>query len=319
MKLNKISFFVVALIFIFGACTEPDNIVPTNTDWNGEEFPVGGGLLEVTTPSINYIVGETEGYKVEFGVQQGRENFTTKVEVYSTFYGTQTDDEGNKISVTSNEILFESFDITETVNHFRKFGFNYDTLVTDLQIDGTDLSSNDGDLSIGDYWEFRFVSTMQDGNQFENYKRVKIAVSTRFAGTYICSDLAYFRLGVQSPSYWLGDELTIESVDAITYKYYWGATIGWDAPLYFQIDPATNVITYPEEWDGVAQTLNGEPLTCLARNAGDLTNVAGLTTTPDLAVKDDVDGKDQLIMVYGYYTGGSGPREFYETLIKKVD
>jgi hypothetical protein len=327
MKLNKFSFLIVIILLLLGACTDPDNLVPTNSDWNGTEFPVGGGLLELSSAKLNYVVGDAKDYTVELSVKQAGSNTTTKVDVYSSFYTYKKDEnhvlvldeDGNKIRLISNEVLLKSITITEKLTHFISFSFNYADLIKDLMVDGEALPASDGGLSIGDYWNLRFVSTVEDGNQYQNYQGASVTVSTRFAGTYICTEMAYYRLGVLKNSYWLGEELSIESVDAITYKYNWGEPIDWEGPLYLQIDPATNAITYPETWDGVAQTLNAQPLTCLARNPNDLTNAATHTTTPDIAIKDDVNGEDKLIMVYGYYTGGSGPREFYETLVKKVN
>lgn len=334
MKFNKISILLIALIFAFGACTEPDNIVPTNSDWDGEGFEVGGGLLDVTTSSINYIVGDGKTYTCEFGVKQGADNKTVKVEVYSSFHaykraGEQDtlvlDESGNPIPLTSNEIVFKTFDITETTNHFLSFDFTYEDLIANLEIDGGALPTSDGELSIGDYWEFRFVSTTSEGNVYENYKRTNIAVSTRFAGTYKSIGGYYFHPSYNPAPYltdlWLGETVIISSVDAITYKFEdWGILSGWEGNvLYFQIDPVTGAITYPEEWNGTAQTLNGLPLLVAERNPNDLTYVIPLAgENIDKAIKDDVDGKDQLNMVHGYM-GGSGPREFHILLEKVVN
>jgi hypothetical protein len=36
-------------------------------------------------------------------------------------------------------------------------------------------------------------------------------------------------------------------------------------------------------------------------------------------INNDVNGKDRLVMSIGYYTSGSGPREFYQVLEKIVE
>lgn len=321
MNLKKIYYIIISLILVLGACTEPDNLAPSNGDWDGTTFPVGGGLLEVTTPSLNYVVGETEGYVAEFKVEQPGENKTVKVEVYSSFHSTKEDptDSTKRIQIVSNEVLLKTITVSDMLTHFETFETSYSELIAGLTIDGAAISANDGNRLIGDYWDLRLVSTTEKGNIFQNYAGVKLTVSTRFAGTYIAAEGMYFRLGVPRPDvYWTGAEIIISSVDATTYKYEkWGEqpSANFSGTFYFQIDPVTNVITYP---DGVS-TLNDNALTCLARNPNDLTYAAAMTTTPDIAIKDDVNGEDKLIMVYGYYTAGSGPREFYEMLVKKVD
>ncbi len=304
--INKIYLLLASVVLFFGACTDPDDLTTATFK--------EGGLLNVTTPALNYVVGDGKAYTVEFQVFQTPSIYTNKIEVYSSFHTMDT--LGNALS--SNEILYLTIDVSETVSHFQSFDVMYADLIAGLQIDGVDLPANDTEMNIGDYWHYRIVSTTSEGNVFENYAGVDIAVSTRFAGTYTCADLSYYRIGVESSPYWLGHDIVIKSVDASTYFYDWGITIGWDGPLYFQIDGSDN-ITYPEEWDGEAQVLNGQPLITCDRNPGDFTQFDAFCPGANVAVRDDVEGKDQLIMTYGYYTGGSGPREFNETLIKQVN
>ena len=320
MKQIKYIFFLIASVtLVFGSCTEPDNYT---------DGAVEGGLLEITTPAINYVVGENRDYTVEFKVFQSANVKTTQVEVYVQFAGKKQnadgtiflDEDESPVTLYSNEKLLTTITVNETTTHYETFTVNLAQLTDGMSVTGNDRYTNlpidDTQYAIGDSWRFRFVSTTTEGKQHENSRGASVDVSTRFAGTYVVKELSYYRLGVQSPSYWLGEEVVIKSIDAITYFYDWGASIGWTGPLYFQIDPGTLEISYPAEWDGVAQVLNGQPLTTPTANPNDLTNVIPLTTTPNLAIKDDVEGKDMLILVYGYYTGGSGPREFYEVLEK---
>jgi hypothetical protein len=144
-----------------------------------------------------------------------------------------------------------------------------------------------------------------------------MSVSTRFAGTYSVIEGFYFRLGVDQGPMWTGENIVIKSVDAITYEWYaWGELSGWGPySFYFQIDPVTNAITYLPD-----QTLNDQPVITPYANPGDLSNVIPLAgANINSAIKDDVEGKDQMNMCYGYYTGGSGPREFYFLLEKIVN
>lgn len=320
-KIKNIFYVAMALMFI-AACTKPDNLT---------ENAVEGGLLEIVTPATNYVVGEDKPYNIQFKVFQSASIKTTQVEVYVKFVTKKRnadgsiykDEDENTMSLSSNEKLLTTIPVNETLTHLESFDVSFSDLVSGLTVENNDyysaLPTNDTEFLIGDSWVLRFVISSSNGTVHENTSKATVDVSTRFAGTYVVKELAYYRIGVHSPSYWLGHEVVIKSVDAITYFYDWGATIGWTGPLYFQIDPATLAITYPAEWDGAAQVLNDQPLTTPTANPNDLTNVIPLTSTPNIAVKNDETGADRLIMVYGYYTGGSGPREFYEVLEKKVD
>lgn len=114
--------------------------------------------------------------------------------------------------------------------------------------------------------------------------------------------------------YW-EPEYVIESVDAITYKMI-GMCAWPDNELYFQID-ASGKISYPLKWGGKDQLLNDAPLITCTDNPTDMTHV--YCGESNKVIKDDVAGKDQLIMSFGYYTAGSGPREFYQVFEKKVE
>jgi hypothetical protein len=57
-------------------------------------------------------------------------------------------------------------------------------------------------------------------------------------------------------------------------------------------------------------------MTCSINNGF---TVLTCNNTTSLAEPDDVNGKDVLNLTVGYLTAGSGPREFFEKLVKKVD
>ena len=116
--------------------------------------------------------------------------------------------------------------------------------------------------------------------------------------------------------YW-DPEYLFESIDAKTYKM--NGMCAWpDNELYFQIEE-DGTITYPEEWNGVPQILNDFPLITCDRNASLMTN--SNCGSSNYVIKDDVNGKDRLIMSFGYNTtsGESGPREFYQVMEKVVE
>ena len=218
-SIKNIYIIFASVILFFGACIEPENIAPAGAE---------GGLLDVITPSLNYVVGENVPYGVEFRVLQG-EITTTKVDIMLSFHNTK--------GLVSNEILFKTINITETVSHIQQFDVTFDELIKDLVINGSGLPTSDADYTIGDYWKLRLLTTTSDGNIHENYNSVQMAVSTRFAGTYLVLEGDYFRLGVDNgPDMWVGEYVSIKSVDATTYEFFeWGALSGWAGnTLYFQ-------------------------------------------------------------------------------------
>ncbi len=298
----------VSFVVVFGLLLSQCNKEPQDNTEGAKE----GGYITVDNANLNYVVGDGSSYSFNMTVHQNADFKVSKIHLYKSavIY-----DKIDSVSVTTNEILEKTIDVSGSDPITLNSGdFAYPDLIAGLTVNGTALPESDGELSIGDKFVFRVVSELSDGSKYQQAYKVNLTVSTRFAGTYVCTDLTYFRIGVQSPSYWLGHELVIKSIDAITYEYDWGSTIGWDGPLYFQVDGDGN-ITYPDEWNGVAQTLNGQPLITCANNLSDLSNVP--CEGSNIVIKDDVNGKDQLIMTYGYYTSGSGPREFHEVLVKK--
>jgi hypothetical protein len=309
MKTLKIISILFLSLITFQACNDDD----LNVDNLDGDF-LEGGLLDIKNTAMNYVVGNTGPYTATVRVFQG-DIKTTSIRIAKTFHS------GNAVSNTVDN--FKTITISDTnQNSSFSFDFTFSGLIEGLSIGGNALPSNDGDYTIGDYWELEYYSTTSDGVEYRNYATTQAAVSTRFAGQYKVLKGEYFRIGADNGggAMWTGDDVSIKSIDAKTYQWAeWGILSGWaDNVLYFQIDPATLKITYPEEWNGVAQLLNGQPLMTLLTNASDLTNVSPKTSTPDIAVLN-ANGADTLDMVYGYYTGGSGPREFYHLLEKIVD
>jgi len=296
---------LIPLFFI--QCESEDDLVT--------EGALEGGLMDMLNSSLNYVVGNTGAYTLSMKVYQG-EVKSTKINLYKSFYSVLDDTVGG--SPWSNEILESTIDISNQKTHtVVSPQYFYADLIDGLTINGDPLPASDGNLSIGDAFYFRAVTTTEDGREVEQGTKVKLTVSKRYAGKYKTVDALYFRIGVLTyeEADW-PSELTIESVDAITYKMveYLGPFEG--NTLYFQID-ANGIITYPAEWAGAAQILNDQPIITCTDNPADMTNVN--CGSSNFVVNDDVNGKDKLYMSIGYYTAGSGPREFYQVLEKIVE
>lgn len=301
MKTIKYIFIAMFSLALATSCTDDDN----------DELTGGateGGLVTLNSAAIGYVVGNDGTYTASGEVYQGLEK-TIAIDVYKSFTDSETGD-------STEELLFESISLSDiqqgSANVF-SLQFKFENLIEGFP----SLPTTDSELKIGDFWTLRFVSTLQGGTQVTNASTVKVSVGTRFAGLYKTLEAEYWRIGSfnATATSW-PDETLIESVDATTYRVveYFGLFSGNE--WYFQIDENDN-ITYPDETpSGDGQLGNGQPfITCAS---GDLTNIPCGSAT-NIVIRDDVNGKDKLVMSYGYFTPDSGPREFYQVLEKIVE
>ncbi len=312
MKNIKILLLLILGLSLTTSCIDDDNDELTGG-------AITGGLLTLNNTAIGYVVGNDATYTATGTVYQGSVQ-TEMIEVYKSFTNSNT---GSR----SNEILLRTINVAETsvgANGTFSIDFTYEDLISGLTIDGSPLPASDSALSIGDFWTLRYESTLSSGNVVSNAGVTKVSVGTRFAGLYQTVEAAYYRIGVLT---YTGADFqnfvpvqVIESVDATTYRVveYFGVFAGntW----YFEIDENDN-ITYPETTpEGDAQTGNGQPFITCQSHPNEMTNVPCGAGT-NMVIRDDVNGKDQLIMSYGYLTGNTSgnAREFYQVLEKIVD
>lgn len=315
-KIIYIFSLAILSLFLVQCDKEYDDLVTENAEV--------GGLINVNVTALNYVVGDGGTYAFELYLNQSPTVQIKKVNIYKSFFSvaipwSDPDDsthvEADSIpAMWSNVVLEEAIDVTDDVSKWiYPTALDFAGLTANLQVDGAELPTSDSELKIGDYFNFVVEAELDNGNTVQQAYKVKMTVSTRFAGTYAFVEGVYYRLGVLSSSgdYWF-DTYQIESIDAKTYRMI-GMCAWMDNELFFQIEE-DGTITYPAEWNGVAQLLNGEALITCMDNATDLTNVN--CGSSNYVIKDDDNGKDQLIMSFGYYTAGSGPREFYQVLKK---
>jgi len=321
-------FKIYLLIFATALLVMQCSITPDDMVTDGA---LEGGLVNPTTTSVNYVVGNAGTYGVAFFVNQGvgNEEITT-INLYKSVYKvpvawSDPDDPTHTTAdsipaMWSNEILEETIDISGAENHYVSMTpLDFAGLRDGLIVDGKPIPMTDDSMRIGDYFNFVVESVLSDGRSLKQNKPVTMGVSTRFAGKYKAVEAEYYRIHVLTyvTSDWPA-VTEIQSVDAKTYKVieYLGAAAFTGNTYYFQIDADGN-ITYPETWDGVAQTGNDQPfITCLT-NPADMSDVH--CGESNYIIKDDVNGKDRLVMSFGYYTAGSGPRTFYQVLEKIVE
>ncbi len=310
--MKNIKILLLLILSLSISCIDDDN-----DELTGDAIEGGLITLNSSNRAIGYVVGNNATYTATGTVYQGNTQ-TEKIEVYKSFTSSATNN-------TTNEVLLATLTIDNTsigTNSSFSFSFTYEDLIADLVLNGDPLPTNDSSLNIGDFWTLRYVSSLSDNNIISNSTTTKIAVNTRFAGRYRTVDAAYYRIGVLT--YVTADfqnfvpEQIIESVDATTYRVveYFGVFSGNE--WYFQIDAEDN-ITYPEKTPtGEDQNGNGAPFITCQSNPTDMVNVPCGTDT-NIVIRDDVNGADRLVLSYGYYTSGSGPREFYQVLEKIVD
>jgi hypothetical protein len=306
-------FLYITILALAFSCNESEDLV---TD-NARE----GGLLDPASTSVNYVVGQPEGpYTMSFLVRQSDVK-TTQVNIYKSFTSTVKYTEivdGKEVekskTFTSNEVLAESIDITDMKNHHISSSYDFNKLTQGLQVESLTggpgpLPASDGDYQIGDKWLFRVESVLDDGRVVQQAAPISVAVSTRYAGTYKPVAGSYFRLGVPTTdlSGW-PDKVLIESVDATTYRIleYWGPFEANE--VLFQIIDG-KIIYVPD------QVFNDQPMITCESNPGDFVPAVNCGNT-NYVINDDLTGKDRLVMTSGYYTGGSGPRVFYQILEK---
>ena len=306
MKNIKLAFLLLFSLVALVSCTKEKEDLLTGDAKTG-------GLISVNSSLVSYAVGNGNDYKyaASFGVFQGAIK-TTQVEIYKVF---------NSGAVKSNEILLKTIDVpaspqSQTLN----FDVTYNELIAGLTIDGNELPTSDALLSIGDAWTLKYVAKTSNGDSHLNAQTTKVAVGTRFAGTYKVIKGEYWRINVYRPDVaWVGQTRVVESVNSTTYKF-----INFVGPFeavtnthYFTID-ASDVVRTPTTYEGIAQIFNNFPATNCEENAATMTNACGFAGLQNTVFRDNVTGKDLIYRTYGYLSP-SGPREIYEVLEKIVD
>ncbi|MBL7887520.1 MAG: hypothetical protein JNJ52_12285 [Flavobacterium sp.] len=307
MKKFNLFFLSLAVLFSLFSCEKE------NDELTGDAEV--GGLVDVRSSLVAYVVGNgnTFNYNVSLNVFQGAVK-TTQIAVYKSFTNVAGD--------TSNEAFIKTITIPESPqSQDINVTVNYNELISGLTLNGSPLPSSDAGLNIGDFWTLKFVSTTSEGKVHANAATTKVSVGTRFAGTYKVVQGEYWRIGVYRPDItWLGQIRVVESVNATTYRFldFAGPFEASTNTHYFTID-SNDVVRTPGSYNGSVQLLNGFGVINCEDNPLDMVNACGWSGLQNTVTRDDVEGKDRIYRSYGYYTTGSGPREFYEVLEKVVE
>jgi len=167
------------------------------------------------------------------------------------------------------------------------------------------------------------ITEISDGSIVPNGRTASIDITIEYlcfsqvTGRYKTLFGEYYRIG-EGPTTtenW-PDEIEIIFLCGNTYRVieYFGWFDGNE--WYFEIDESGN-ITYPATTPtGEPNVGNTQPMITCQTNPGDMTNVPCGAGSNTLTIDGDIVTLD---MTFGYYTAGSGSREFWQILEKIVD
>lgn len=287
------------LLFAAVSCDDDEYV-----QYGNETFQVvTDPYLQIKTPVISFQAG-TPSYTMEFNVVNGSKRVTA-VEVYKVFTDAST-------GGVSNEVLLGTYSIPAGENFTSIVDeLTYAELKSDLVVNGGPLPDNELDLAIGSQWQFRFVGKTATGD-VPLPGSIRVGVLSRFAGIYEVIESEYYRIGVLTAT-WTGQTRFIGSVDENTFSYndFWG-NFAWGGNSFnFDLNP-DNTIRVP--LDSGSGIFSGTfALDCSVNP--ELFSIFSCTDT-NVLIPDEVSGHHIIKLTYGYYTEGSGPREFREVLRK---
>ncbi len=298
--LNKYILFFIA-IFMIGSCGD-DDFVENST---GGIQKIADPFLQILTPVVSFQAG-TPNYPIAFNVVNG-ERAVTKINVFSTYTDANS-------GMSTERILFKSYTVGADNLLEVRDTIDYNQLREGITIDGAGLPDDQVLLPVGSGWVLSFEGETAQGDLTLGGK-MNVAVLSRFAGLYRVIESDYYRINVQSGiADWRGQERFIGSVDATTFSYndFWGP-FGWSGSSFnFILDESDNSIMAP--------VIAGSGLFS-GNRALDCNTEPGLFVDvpcdgSNMLIPDEVDGKHVIRLTYGYFSDGSGSRQFYEVLEK---
>jgi hypothetical protein len=262
--------------------------------------------LQVTTGFVSFQPGTPE-YNIAFNVINGVKAIN-KVNVYTTFTDAGT-------GLPSNERLIGTYNVTDPYRNVITDNLTYDELRDGLTVNGQPLPEVDENVVPGSGWVYRFEGVDAAGNAVPLLGAINMVFS-KYAGLYKVIDSHYFRIGVDNGD-WNGEERFIGHVDDVTLSYndWWGPFAWAGASFHFSVDPDTKAITIPILTE--SGLFSGNRAISCKTDKGTFKSVP--CDGSNILVEDEATGKHKIYITYGYFTDGSGPREFYEVLEKIVN
>jgi hypothetical protein len=305
---SKISYILLTFLVVTFGCDESSD--PFADYEQGPAQQIADPYLQILTPVVSFQAG-TPSYNVSMNTINGLKQLT-KVDAYKVYTDANT-------GSSSEEVPFKSYAIDNPMKVVIDDEFTYEDLKEGITVDGNPLPEDDVELAVGSGWVITYKGITTSGDEIPLAGSVNVAVLSRFAGIYRIVDMKYWRIGEDRDDVYaseIGNTRFIGSVDENTFKYndYWGPFVWTGSSFNFDIDYNDNSITVPIICCGL---FSGDYATNCQENADKLTNVP--CDGSNILIPDDATGKHRIILTYGYFAEGSGPREFWEILEKVVD
>ena len=306
MKYN-IHFLVVffALAMTFSSCLKEEEPVAYQPETTLVRSDVLTQVL-VNTPVVSFQSG-TASYDISFDVITPNNDEIKKVNIFKTFTDAATME-------VSSEVSLITYDIPagQTVTQIRD-ALTYAQLKEGITIGGAPLPDDDLLLGVGSSWELRIEPIGASSDITFAAPGMVVAVLSPFAGIYTVIESAYFRIGADNGG-WNGTEIFIGSVDENTFSHkdQWGP---FASPGQFVFD-LNDDDTFTVLDDPSQLYFSGHDMLTCQEDEAIFTNVPCAGSN---VLERKMDGKHLIKLTYGYFTNGSGPREFYEVLEKKVN
>lgn len=285
------------LSVVFTSCADEDLV----TYGDGGTVKIADPFLQIQTAVVSFQAGLPD-YTISTYLVNGQKA-VTKVNVYSVYTDAKT-------GAKSNEALVTSFDVAAGNRVLLEKKLTYADLKKGLTVNGGALPDDEKTLPVGSGWKFRFEGETSSGN-ISLPGNMNVGVLSRFAGLYKVVESKYYRIGVLTAD-WAGQTRFIGSVDETTFSYndFWG-NFAWAGKSFHFAVNADNSINVPI-------TPNGIFSGTYAINCKDNKDKFGFVPCEDtnVLIPDEATGKHRIKLTYGYFTEGSGSREFYEVLEK---
>lgn len=307
MKILMNKAFYLAVFTLIALACEEDTVMDYN-DGSPTFQNVADPYLQIQTPVIGFQAG-TESYPFAVNVINPDNELQLKeVKVYSVFTNAETGSE-------SNEALLGTLPVEGANRNVVEGLWDYSQLKAGITVDGAPLPDDEEQLKVGSGWNLRFEGVTESGKAVRLKGNINVAVLSKYAGIYKVTKSEYFRIGV-STAEWTGQTRFIGSVDEDTFSYndWWGNFAWTGSQFNFDIDFTTNKIKVPIPVDGLFG--GNRALDCAVEPQ---TFMVFSCTNTNMLIPDEVTGKHVIRLTYGYFTDGSGPREFSEELEKVVD
>jgi len=303
---------LLSAVALFIGCNKDDNPV----DDGAKE----GGLFEVLTSAIIYNLGEMDkANQIDLKYYQGTGGKIKQINMYHQYF--TTNEAGDPTS--SDVKLFKSVDISDkTEPGYISTEISFLDLAKSTTLDGVALDTIDTDLKSGFYWEISYKAIMDDGREVTIGNKKTIFVNAKFAGNYDIVDKKYYRIGVLRDdlnSLW-DASVNVSALNATTYIISGkiGPFDGAGSVIFSIEDDGSSVLPlkYYKTYPGYgALLINAQPMAICPDDAANLSSV-GCNSDQNILTKDE-GGDITIVMTFGYVTPGSGPREFYQKLVKQ--